>query len=111
MRRAMTEAGVESEHYIPSLSGHELEALVTGASFVAYEGELRTFVNFYQDVDALLAWSSSSSFGNFLANVAEARSARMRDVLARLLEPKRRTSEGICLERHLLFATARKPAN
>jgi len=111
MRRAMTEAGVEYEHHVPSLSGHELEALVTGAGFVAYEGELRSFVNFYRDVDALLAWSSSSSFGNFLANVAEARSARMRDVLARLLEPKRRASEGICLERHLLFATARKPAN
>jgi arsenite methyltransferase len=111
MRRAMTEAGVEYEYHVPSLSGHELEALVTGAGFVAYEGELRSFVNFYRDVDALLAWGSSSSFGNLLANVSEARSARMRDVLARLLEPKRRTSEGICLERHLLFATARKPVN
>ena len=111
MRRAMTKAGVEYDHYVPSLSSHELEALVTGAGFVAYEGELRRFVNFYRDVDALLAWSSSSSFGNFLANISEAGCARMRDALDRLLEPKRRTGEGIRLKRYLLFATARKPTN
>ena len=111
MRRAMTEAGVEYDHYVPGLSSHELEALVTGAGFVAYEGELRNFVNFYRDVDALLAWSSSSSFGNFLANISEAGCARMRDALDRLLEPKRRTGESIRLKRYLLFATARKPTN
>src|SRR5262245_41458634 len=94
MRRAVTEAGVEYNESVPSLSCHELEALVTGAGFVAYEGELRKFVNFYRDVDALLAWSSSSSFGNFLANLSEARCARVRDALDRLLEPKR-LSEGI----------------
>ena len=84
---------------------------MTGTGFVAYEGELRRFVNFYRDVDALLAWSRSSSFGNFLANVSEAGCARMRDALDRLLEPKRRTGEGIRLKRYLLFATARKPTN
>ena len=94
IRRAMTEAGVEYDHYVPSLSSHELEALVTGAGFVAYEGELRRFVNFYRDVDALLAWSSSSSFGNFLANVSEPGYARVRDALDRLLEPKRRRWRG-----------------
>jgi arsenite methyltransferase len=110
-RRAMTEAGVEYDHYVPALSSHELEALVTGAGFVAYEGELRRLVNCYRDVDALLAWVSSSSFGNFLGNVSETGCARMRDALERLLEPKRRAGEGIRLERYLLFATARKPRN
>ncbi len=111
MKRAMTEAGVEYDHYEPSLSSHELEALVTGAGFVAYESELRRFVNSYRDVDALLAWSSSSSFGNFLANVSETGCTRMRDALDRLLEPQRRTGVDIRLERYLLFATARKPTN
>jgi len=110
-RRAMTEAGVEYDHYVPALSSHELEALVTGAGFVAYEGELRRLVNCYRDVDALLAWVSSSSFGNFLGNVSETGCARMRDALERLLEPKRRAGEGIRLESYLLFATARKPRN
>jgi hypothetical protein len=91
------------------LTGHELERLVTGAGFVAYESELRTFVNFYPDVDALLARMSSSSFGNFLANSSEVEHSRLRDALCRLLEPKRLDGEGIRLERYLIFATARKP--
>jgi arsenite methyltransferase len=111
IRRAMTEAGVEYDHYVPSLFSYELEALVTGARFVAYEGELLRFVNFYRDVDALLAWSKSSSFGNFLANVSEAKCARVRDALDRLLEPKRRPGQGIRLESYLLFTTAQKPTN
>jgi hypothetical protein len=111
MRRAMAEAGVKDDDYVPSLSRHELEALVTGAGFVAYESELRRFVNSYRDVDALLAWCSSSNFGNFLANVSETGCARMRDALDRLLEPKRRTGEDIRLKRYLLFATAQKPTN
>jgi SAM-dependent methyltransferase len=111
IRRAMTEAGIEYDSYIPSLSGHELEAFVTGAGFVTYKGELRRLVNCYRDVDHLLAWVSSSSFGNFLANVSEAGRGRMRDALDRLLEPKRSAGEAIRLERYLLFVTARKPAN
>jgi arsenite methyltransferase len=94
---------------IRALTGHELERLVTGAGFVAYESELRTFVNFYPDVDALLAWMVSSSFGNFLANASEVDRSRLRDALGRLLEPKRLDGEGIRLESYLIFATARKP--
>jgi ubiquinone/menaquinone biosynthesis C-methylase UbiE len=111
IQRAMTEAGVEYDPYVPSLSSQELEVLVTGAGFVAYEGELRRFINLYRDVDHLLAWVSSSSFGNFLANVSRTNRARMRDALDRLLEPKRCADEGIRLERYLLFATTRKPTN
>jgi ubiquinone/menaquinone biosynthesis C-methylase UbiE len=111
IRRAMTEIGVKYGDHLPSVSSRELEALVTGAGFVAYQGELRRFVNSYRDADALLAWYSSSGFGNFLANVSEARRNRVRDALDRLLEPKRDTDEDIRLKRFLLFATARKPAN
>jgi hypothetical protein len=82
---------------------------VTSGGFVAYEGQLRTFVNFYPDVDALLASFSSSAFGNFLVNVSEVGRARIRDALDRLLEPKRLAGKGIRLERYLAFATARKP--
>lgn len=111
MRRAMTEAGVECDNHVPGLSSRELEALVTGAGFVAYTGELRKIVNFYRDADHLLAWANSSSFGNFLCNVSETGCALWRDALNRLLEPKRLTGDGIRLERYLLFATARKPTN
>ena len=112
MRCAVTEAGVELDHLIrrPAVGpGHELEAIVTSGGFVAYEGQLRTFVNFYPDVDALLASFSSSSFGNFLVNVSEVGRARICDAFDRLLEPKRLAGKGIRLERYLAFATARKP--
>jgi SAM-dependent methyltransferase len=108
---AVTEAGVEVDSGLGhlGLSGHQLEALVTGAGFVAYEAELRTFVSFYPDVDALLASLRSGSFGNFLAGASEFDYARLRDTLGQLLEPKRLDGESIRLERYLIFATARKP--
>ena len=113
MRGAITEAGMGRDHlldhYKLGLSSHELEAFVTEAGFVAYEGKLQTFVSFYRDADALLASSTSSSFGNFLANVSGVGRIRIRDALDRLLEPKRLGEQGIRLERYLAFATARKP--
>jgi SAM-dependent methyltransferase len=111
VRRAVTEAEVEVDRALDDLglSGHRLETLVTGSGFVAYEAKLRTFVNFYPDVDALLASRASSCFGNFLVNVSEVGRARIRDALDRLLEPKRVAGEGVRLEIYLTFATARKP--
>jgi SAM-dependent methyltransferase len=108
---ALTQAGLELDRFIADLglTSHELERLVTAAGFVAYESELRTIVDFYPDVDVLLAWMRSSSFGNFLANASEGDRSRLRDALDRLLEPKRLDSEGIRFERYLIFATARKP--
>jgi len=115
-RRALAEAGVELDHHIaqPSLglasevAGEELEAMVVAATFVGYSSEFRTFVDHFSDVDALITWASSSSFGNFFVNVSAADRAAVRDALACLLEPKR-TPQGIRLERYFTFATARKP--
>ena len=113
LRRALTEAGLELDNtfwnIVVGLSGKELEALVTGAGFVAYESGLRTFINFYQDVDALLASLNSGSFGNLLVCVPEGSRAHVCDALNRLLKPKRLVGEDIRLERYLIFATARKP--
>lgn len=113
MRRALTEAGLELDEAFGNiavgLSGKDLQALVTGAGFVAYEAWSRTFSNFYQDVDALLASLNSGSFGNLLVNVSEGSRTHVRDALDRLLEPKRLAGEGVRLERYLMFATARKP--
>jgi hypothetical protein len=70
--------------------------------------ECRTFVDVFPNVDALIDWSSSSAFGNFLVGVTAADRAAVRQALARLLAP-RAAPAGIRLERYLLFATARKP--
>jgi arsenite methyltransferase len=113
VRRAMIEAGLEFDktcwNISVGLSGKELEALVTGAGFLAYEGCSRTFINSYQDADDLLAYLNSGSFGNLFVNVSEGSRTHIRDALDRLLEPKRLAGEGIRLERYLIFATARKP--
>ena len=112
VRRALVEAGIEVDHRVvhPSLglSSGALRALLTGAGFVSCAIDVRTLVDVFQDVDALIAWSSSSSFGNFLVGVSATDRAAVRNALARILEPKV-NPQGIRLERYLLFATARKP--
>ena len=112
IRQALVEAGLELDHHIAQasfgLAKNELEAMVIAAGFVSYSSELRTFVEVFSDVDALITWASSSSFGNFLVNVSEVNCARIRDALDRLLESKRLADEGIRLERYLTFVTARK---
>jgi ubiquinone/menaquinone biosynthesis C-methylase UbiE len=111
VRRAMTEAGLElDKKNLPvGLSGKELEAMVTGAGFVAYEGCSRPFINSFKDADDLLASLNSGSFGNLLVNVSEGSRVHVCNALDRLLEPKRVAGDGIRLERYLIFATARKP--
>jgi arsenite methyltransferase len=111
IRQALVEAGVDHHIAQPSLglASNELEAMVVAAGFVAYSSELRTFVEVFSDVDALITWTSSSSFGNFLVTVSEVGRARIRDALDRLLESKRLADEGIRLKRYLTFATAWKP--
>jgi hypothetical protein len=66
-----------------------------------------TFVDTVSGLDELVAWSQSSSFGNFLADLSPPDQARVRRRLERKLEVLR-TPEGIKLERYLVFATARR---
>jgi SAM-dependent methyltransferase len=110
IHRALADAGSEDcsiAHL--GLTCHEIERVVTGAGFVAYESQLRTFVNHYPDVDTLMASLRSASFGNFLADASDVDHARLRNTLNQLLEPKRLDGESIRLERYLIFVTARKP--
>lgn len=113
VRQAVVKTGIKLDPQIayPSLSvsGDELKEQMTAAGFVEFAGELRTFIDTFADVDALLVWSSSSTFGNFLAEVPAADRARVREALSHLLEPKRIGPQSIQLERYLTFATARKP--
>jgi len=86
----------------------ELERLLEEAGFQDIRVTPHTFVDDVSGVDDLFAWSRSSSFGNFLSDLAPAQLNRVRERLSRKLEALR-TSSGIQLERHLVFATARKP--
>jgi arsenite methyltransferase len=86
----------------------ELAALLRAAGFVDVDVEPHTFVDTLDGVDDLIAWSQSSSFGNFLSDLDAGELARVRARLSRKLESAR-TPDGIQLQRYLVFATARRP--
>jgi ubiquinone/menaquinone biosynthesis C-methylase UbiE len=109
VRDALVEAGVRTDYEVvhPSLgvSRAALGTLLVAAGFVSLAIEARTLVDVFPDVDALIAWSSSSAFGNFLVGISAGDRAAIRDVLER-----KASHRGIRLERYLMFATARKPS-
>jgi len=86
----------------------ELGELLRAAGFVDVEVQPHTFVDTLEGVDDLIAWSKSSSFGNFLSDLDAGELQRVRARLSRKLEASR-TPSGIQLERYLVFATARRP--
>jgi arsenite methyltransferase len=86
----------------------ELAELLRAAGFVDVDVQPHTFVDTLDGVDDLIAWSQSSSFGNFLSDLDAGELARMRARLSRKLESAR-TPSGIQLRRYLVFATARRP--
>jgi arsenite methyltransferase len=112
VRYAMNAAQIElaPELAYPSLgvSEAELTEQMSAAGFVQGASQQRKFVDTFPDVEALVAWASSSTFGNFLKGISNADRGRLIEMLGRLLEVKR-GPDGIRLERCLTFATARKP--
>lgn len=109
---AMNAAQIElaPEFALPSLglSEAELTEQMSAAGFVQGASEQRTLVDTFPDAEAVVAWASSSAFGNFLKGISNADRGRLIEMLGRLLELKR-GPDGIRLERYLTFATARKP--
>jgi ubiquinone/menaquinone biosynthesis C-methylase UbiE len=113
VRRAVEDAevGLDACAVYPSLAicERELRKQLATAGFVECSCEQRTFVDIFADLDALIAWASSSTFGNFLAGVSAVDRNRVVEAMSRWLEPYR-MPEGFRLERHLIFATARRAA-
>jgi ubiquinone/menaquinone biosynthesis C-methylase UbiE len=90
------------------VNGAELQRLLAEAGFERIHVAAHTFVDDVEGVDDLIAWSSSSSFGNFLSELDATQRARVRDRLAHKLEGRRTSNAGIQLERYLVFATGQK---
>lgn len=114
VREALLEEGLDRADGANSLGTNyrvntaELARLLNDAGFTNVEGTSHTIVDDVAGVDDLIAWSTSSSFGNFLSDLSGEERARVRERLGRKLEALR-TGVGIKLERYLVFATARKP--
>ena len=90
------------------VGGAELTRLLEQAGFQNVRVKGHTFVDTVANVDDLIAWSRSSSFGNFLSDLTAEQLDKVRARLSAKLEALR-TREGIKLERYLVFATATRP--
>jgi SAM-dependent methyltransferase len=112
IQRALSAAGLDGRragsHPALGVGQEELAVLFRNAGFTGYADALHTIEDTHSSVDELLAWSASSSFGNFLIAFSESERGRVRDALAGLIE-QRRAPDGIKLERYLRFATASRP--
>ena len=113
LRRALDDAGLQHVGQPAGVQNHRVDAdrlggLLAQAGFDGIEVTPHTFTDQLQDVDELIAWSRSSSFGNWLSDLEPEQVARVRERLAGLLEPLRRGAT-IPLQRHLVFASARRP--
>lgn len=89
------------------VNGPALRELLEQAGFERVEVVAHTFVDDIQDADDLIAWSKSSSFGNFLSELNAEQQKRVRERLAKKLEAFRKDGV-IKLERYLVFATGYK---
>jgi arsenite methyltransferase len=90
------------------ISGAELATLLSDAGFKSVQVKPHTFTDRVAGVDDLVAWSSSSSFGNFLSDLDASQRERVKGRLSSKLEALR-SADGIKLDRHLVFATGKKP--
>jgi arsenite methyltransferase len=89
------------------ISAGDLRRLLESAGFTQVQLSSRTFVDSIADVDDLVNWTKSSSFGNFLSDLSSEQVQRVKWGLAQKLERYRR-GEHFQLERYLVFATAVK---
>lgn len=87
----------------------ELATQLETAGFLVDEIRLRRFADHFPNVEAVLAFSNASSFGNFLGDYLPDVRARLQAALRGTLEALA-TPSGVLLHRNLHFALARKPA-
>jgi ubiquinone/menaquinone biosynthesis C-methylase UbiE len=98
---------------VPSGTTHKvssgaLKQQLVAAGFASVELEIKSFVDHFEDTEAVVAFNRASSFGNFLSDLTHEQRALTHHLLERELE-RRRTPEGIRLTRHLSFAIAARP--
>lgn len=89
------------------VTGAALTKLLEDAGFERVEVVAHTFVDDVTGADDLIAWSTSSSFGNFLSELNPEQLQRVKARLAMKLEAHR-DGGVIKLERYLVFATGYK---
>ncbi|GDY13468.1 2-heptaprenyl-1,4-naphthoquinone methyltransferase [Planctomycetota bacterium] len=92
-----------------TVSAAELATQHEQAGFLVDEIRLRVFDDLFASPEEVIAFSESSSFGNFLSEQPAEVRPRLHTAYITELE-KRRTTAGIRLQRRLLFSVASKPS-
>jgi ubiquinone/menaquinone biosynthesis C-methylase UbiE len=91
------------------VNADQLRSLLQQAGFNDVQVTSHTFVDEVTGADDLFAWSSSSSFGNFLSDLTAPERSRVRERLADKLKSLSGPTHQVRLERYLVFASATKP--
>jgi len=112
-QRALAEAGLGARAEAARSIAHrvgvaDVEAIFRRVNLRKLEVQIRTLVDFDHNVDEILEFSQSSSFGNDLSELSADERTRFRSALAAELETSREV-RGIRQERNLIFAVAEKP--
>lgn len=89
------------------VSSAEVRQLLGAAGFESVDVQIRSFVDHFDDTEAVIAFNQASSFGNFLSNLLPEQRALLHALLDVELE-KRRDEDGIRLQRNLSFALGRR---
>ncbi len=113
LKQVFSSSDLSDVQEVPSGTTHKVsssalrEQLKT-AGFEGIELEIKSFVDHFDDTEAVIGFNTASSFGNFLSQLTHEQRALTHSLLERELE-KRRDSEGIRLQRNLSFALATRP--
>jgi arsenite methyltransferase len=112
LKQVFSGSDLSSVKDVPSGTTHKvsstrLRELLVEAGFGDVEVDIRTFVDHFDDTEAVITFNVASSFGNFLSSLLHEQRALTQALLETELE-KRRAPQGIRLERHLSFAFARR---
>lgn len=113
LQQVFTSSDLSDVKEIPSGTTHkvssgDLKDQLRTAGFTDIELEIKSFVDHFDDTEAVIAFNTASSFGNFLSQLTHEQRALTHSLLEKELE-KRRDAEGVRLQRNLSFALARRP--
>lgn len=113
IKKVFANSDLAAVERVPSGTTHKvasgvLRQQLAEAGFVDIQLEIKSFVDFFDDTEAVIAFNKASSFGNFLSDLTHEQRALTHALLEAELE-QRRVPEGIRLTRNLSFALAARP--
>lgn len=113
LKQVFASSDLSDVEEVPSGTTHKvassaLREQLQAAGFTDVQLEIKSFIDHFDDTEAVIGFNTASSFGNFLSQLTHEQRALTHSLLERELE-KRRDAEGIRLQRNLSFAVASRP--